>query len=320
MHSRNGHEVDFNYFIQFTIQKKMSWKSLAFLLIDLAPTLEKSKEVIETLVHELELWVSKVESYQNKATEISTDIHLETKVVENSEKSELEDESIVSDAESAYDSQANHSEFEDKLRNFEEYSNFSSEENLETKTNEINDSVIIRERDRELPGENIEEDFHEKSNSHETKFDILASRFYEFIGDSDDVAEEISEVLSVNVEEKSNNSIESNHVKEDENTQIEDEPLEKEDRPNEAKNDATLSIEKQFLCENCQKTFKSIKSLKGHVKIHTAEKPFECLSCQKRFARKNDLERHIRIHTGEEPFECKECGKKFKLKGDLKKT
>ena len=66
MHSRNGHEVDFNYFIQSTIQKKISWKSLTFLLIDLAPTLEKSKEVIEILIQELELWVSKVEYSQGQ--------------------------------------------------------------------------------------------------------------------------------------------------------------------------------------------------------------------------------------------------------------
>ena len=134
MHSRNGHEVDFNYFIQFTIQKKMSWKSLAFLLIDLAPTLEKSKEVIEVLVQELELWVSKAENYQNKDLEVLCDNKRNSKIIDNSEKSYPEDESIVSDAESAYDFQANDSEFENKLRNSDEYTILSSGENLETKT------------------------------------------------------------------------------------------------------------------------------------------------------------------------------------------
>ena len=186
----------------------MSWKSLAFLLIDLAPTLEKSKEVIETLVHELELWVSKVESYQNKAIEISTDIHLETKVVENSEKSELEDESIVSDAESAYDFQFHDSRFEEKLINSDEYRNLSSEKNLESDKNDC-------ESDKELAHENNQQDLHE---SPETKLDLLASRFYEFIGDSDDVAKDTNEVLSVDIEEKvkdTSNSI-SNHEMENE--------------------------------------------------------------------------------------------------------
>ena len=86
MQSRNGHEVDFNYFIQFTIQKKMPWKSLSLFLIDLAPTLEKSKEVIEILVQELELWVSKAENYQDKDFEASNDNKRDTKIIDNSEK------------------------------------------------------------------------------------------------------------------------------------------------------------------------------------------------------------------------------------------
>ena len=52
--------VDFEYFIQMAVQKKITWSTLAFFLIDLAPTLEKSKQVIETLVQELEKWVLKV--------------------------------------------------------------------------------------------------------------------------------------------------------------------------------------------------------------------------------------------------------------------
>ena len=54
--------LDLKYFIQMAIQKKITWNTLAFFLIDLAPTLEKSKRVIETLVQELEKWISKVEN------------------------------------------------------------------------------------------------------------------------------------------------------------------------------------------------------------------------------------------------------------------
>ena len=54
--------LDLKYFIQLAVQKKITWNALAFLLIDLAPTLEKSKRVIETLVQELEKWVSNVEN------------------------------------------------------------------------------------------------------------------------------------------------------------------------------------------------------------------------------------------------------------------
>ena len=62
--------VNFNFFIQSTIQKNIPWKSLAFLLVNLAQTPEKSKHVIELLVQELELWVSKVETNQIKVDDI----------------------------------------------------------------------------------------------------------------------------------------------------------------------------------------------------------------------------------------------------------
>ena len=58
--------VDFEYFIQMAVQKKITWSTLTFFLIDLAPTLNKSKQVIETLVQELEKWVSKVENDEFK--------------------------------------------------------------------------------------------------------------------------------------------------------------------------------------------------------------------------------------------------------------
>ena len=95
----------------------MPWTSLAFFLIDLAPTLEKSKEVIEILVQELQLWVSKAENYQDKELEVSNDNKHDLKTIDSSEKSYSEDESIVSDAESAYDFQFHDSRFEEKLIN-----------------------------------------------------------------------------------------------------------------------------------------------------------------------------------------------------------
>ena len=64
--------------------------------------------------------------------------------------------------------------------------------------------MVISERNIELADKNKQEDFHEMLNTPETKLDLLASRFYEFIGDSDDVANETSKVLPVDIEEKAN--------------------------------------------------------------------------------------------------------------------
>ena len=54
--------VDFQYFIQMAIEKKMAWITLTHLLTDLAATPVKSKQVIKLLLQELETWVSKVEN------------------------------------------------------------------------------------------------------------------------------------------------------------------------------------------------------------------------------------------------------------------
>ena len=56
--------VDFQYFIQSAIEKKLSWESLAHFLTDLAPTLEKSRQVIKILVQELEKWVVSPEVFK----------------------------------------------------------------------------------------------------------------------------------------------------------------------------------------------------------------------------------------------------------------
>ena len=54
--------VDFQYFIQMAIEKKMAWITLTHLLTDLAATPVKSKQVINLLFQELEKWISKVEN------------------------------------------------------------------------------------------------------------------------------------------------------------------------------------------------------------------------------------------------------------------
>ena len=56
--------VDFQYFIQSAIDQKLSWDSLVHFLTDLAPTLEKSRQVIQILVQELEKWAVSSEVFK----------------------------------------------------------------------------------------------------------------------------------------------------------------------------------------------------------------------------------------------------------------
>jgi len=100
---------------------------------------------------------------------------------------------------------------------------------------------------------------------------------------------------------------------------------------------------KQFSCHVCDKSFRSILSLKLHVKQHTVDRHicrvcgkgfvdtlrlnlhmgchtllFNCSECPKRCANVSKLKIHMQNHTGEKRYACKECGKAFRFKVSLK--
>uniref|UniRef100_A0A1B6DUM5 C2H2-type domain-containing protein n=1 Tax=Clastoptera arizonana TaxID=38151 RepID=A0A1B6DUM5_9HEMI len=111
-------------------------------------------------------------------------------------------------------------------------------------------------------------------------------------------------------------------------------------------------LEKQFSCDNCKKTYKSVvefidhrkeinvfkvkilhgrkmlchicgmlKSRKAfhlHLKIHGG-KQFECNECGAKFSRKDTLEQHLFKHKPNHQFECNKCNKKFSMMKKLKK-
>ena len=87
--------VDFQYFIQITIEKKMAWSTLLHLLTDLAATPQKSKQVIKMLLQELETWVSKVENNSEDADFPETTSFNEDRLLEKSlQESEAMDDEI----------------------------------------------------------------------------------------------------------------------------------------------------------------------------------------------------------------------------------
>ena len=85
----NGKELDqsvrveFQYFIELAVQKKLEWNTLVHFLTDLAPTLDKSRQVIRILVQELEKWVTKVEN------EIEEEIIAPNDIAETKESKDL---------------------------------------------------------------------------------------------------------------------------------------------------------------------------------------------------------------------------------------
>jgi KRAB domain-containing zinc finger protein len=74
----------------------------------------------------------------------------------------------------------------------------------------------------------------------------------------------------------------------------------------------------EFQCKICQKSFKILKSLKTHLKLHN--KKFKCTTCSKMFGSKGTLNEHIRNkHKNRESFQCETCDKKFNIKQNLQK-
>ncbi|XP_072412624.1 zinc finger protein 64 isoform X3 [Chiloscyllium punctatum] len=69
----------------------------------------------------------------------------------------------------------------------------------------------------------------------------------------------------------------------------------------------TISGEKPFKCDTCNKRFSRLDKLKMHNRSHTGEKPHKCQHCDYAAADSSSLKKHLRIHSDERPFKCQIC-------------
>uniref|UniRef100_A0A7M4FYK6 Transcription factor E4F1 n=1 Tax=Crocodylus porosus TaxID=8502 RepID=A0A7M4FYK6_CROPO len=116
------------------------------------------------------------------------------------------------------------------------------------------------------------------------------------------------------------------HVFENPNGDIDGEIPEGQDSPDDREQGVSTELikvkllvnkEGRYVCELCQKTFKTASILKAHMITHSSRKDYECKLCGTSFRTKGSLIRHHRRHTDERPYKCKKCGKSFRESGAL---
>ncbi|XP_072337200.1 transcription factor E4F1 isoform X1 [Scyliorhinus torazame] len=78
-----------------------------------------------------------------------------------------------------------------------------------------------------------------------------------------------------------------------------------------------LTDEGRFVCQVCEKTFKTAVILKAHMVTHSDKKAFKCKICGMAFRTKGSLVRHNRRHTDERPYKCRLCAMSFRESGAL---
>ncbi|KAM7386817.1 hypothetical protein PAMA_009445 [Pampus argenteus] len=78
-----------------------------------------------------------------------------------------------------------------------------------------------------------------------------------------------------------------------------------------------VNQEGRYICQLCEKTFKTTNILRTHMKTHSDQKNFSCDLCETSFRTKGSLIRHNRRHTDERPYRCTLCGQSFRESGAL---
>ena len=92
-----GDKTHFKHFVRMTMQNEMSWKTLATLLKDLAPTLKETREIISILLKELEAMHSTLQKKDERYQKENNDFEeTEQKAPENNTIT-LENETIADD-------------------------------------------------------------------------------------------------------------------------------------------------------------------------------------------------------------------------------
>ena len=80
-----------------------------------------------------------------------------------------------------------------------------------------------------------------------------------------------------------------------------------------------ISVEKPYICNECQYHCTLASNLEKHMLIHRGKKPFSCDKCQYRSTQASNLNTHMRKHSGEKLFKCDQCDYSCVTAGNMRK-
>ena len=310
-------EAYFKNSIQMALENNFSWTTLALMLDEMTPTLNKTKELVKVLLEELEKLQKKHQEFLGEKVQINNKVPNQTDEIEI-----LEDKSTL-----------------DEIENFQ-----AIETNFETDLHEVSNQDS--NQDKSLIIEEEVENLVKSPDITEQNLD----QFYIFVGSNDEMKtskmNNFESNMNTNEEDEivldySSNAFDnfSDHfnVPELGGATGEDENRQKSKSSFKVKryecnicakifkslgglwNHKSIHKGKQYKCSICNKTFFQLAEKKQHEKFHSGIRSFECKTCNMKFIYAHHLRRHERIHNGEKPFECKFCKKVFTQSPDLKR-
>ena len=83
-------------------------------------------------------------------------------------------------------------------------------------------------------------------------------------------------------------------------------------------NMSTEIIEISYICQFCNKEFKSLRSLGDHLNIHSGVKPYDCSTCGKTFHLRSARNSHQLTHHGSRVV-CEHCQRSYRCNYSLRR-